>query len=108
MWGGWSTPHPGRFTPGKDPVPIVQEAGWAPWQVWTDAENLASTGIRSPDRPARSKSLYRLSYPGPRPRSFQTTYGSRIKWFPWVLTPGVKRNPCDADHLHLRPSVSEA
>ena len=22
-WGGWSTPLPGRFTPGKDPVPIV-------------------------------------------------------------------------------------
>ena len=21
--GGWSTPHPGRFTPGKDPVRIV-------------------------------------------------------------------------------------
>jgi hypothetical protein len=29
------------------------------------AENLASTGIRSPDRPSRSQSLYRLSYPGP-------------------------------------------
>jgi hypothetical protein len=28
-------------------------------------ENLAPTGIRSPDRPARSKSLYRLSYPDP-------------------------------------------
>jgi hypothetical protein len=27
--GGWSAPCPGRFTPGKDPVPIVQEAGWA-------------------------------------------------------------------------------
>ena len=26
--------------------------------------NLASTGIRSPDRPARSESLYRLSCPG--------------------------------------------
>jgi hypothetical protein len=26
-------------------------------------ENLASTGIRSPDRPSRSQSLYRLSYP---------------------------------------------
>ena len=25
--GGWSAPHPGRFTPGKDLVPIVQEAG---------------------------------------------------------------------------------
>ena len=25
--GGWSTPRPSRFTPGNDPVPIVQEAG---------------------------------------------------------------------------------
>jgi hypothetical protein len=24
--GGWSAPRPGRLTPGKDPVPIVQEA----------------------------------------------------------------------------------
>jgi hypothetical protein len=51
------------FTPGKDPVPIVQEAGWAPEPVWTGAENLAPTGIRSPDHPARSQSLYRLNYP---------------------------------------------
>jgi hypothetical protein len=50
-------------TPGKDPVPIVQEAGWASGPVWTGAENLAPTGIRSPDRPARSQSLYRLRYP---------------------------------------------
>jgi len=33
-------------------VPIVQEAGRAPGPVWTVAENLAATGIRSPDRPA--------------------------------------------------------
>ena len=59
--GGWSAPRTGRFTPGKDPVPIVQEAGWAAGSVWTGAENLSPTGIRSPDRPAR----YRLSYPGP-------------------------------------------
>ena len=51
------------YTPGKDPVPIVQEAGWAPGPVWTGAENLTPTGIRSPDRPARSQSLYRLRYP---------------------------------------------
>jgi hypothetical protein len=25
--GGWSAPRPGRFTPGEDLVPIVQEAG---------------------------------------------------------------------------------
>jgi len=28
------------FTPEKDPVPIVQEAVWAPGPVWTGAENL--------------------------------------------------------------------
>jgi hypothetical protein len=28
-------------TLGKDPVPIVQEAGWAPGPVLTGAENLA-------------------------------------------------------------------
>ena len=27
-WGGWSS-RPGRFTPGKDPVPTVQVAEWA-------------------------------------------------------------------------------
>jgi hypothetical protein len=62
---GWSVPRPGRFTPGKDPVSIVQEAGWAPGPVWTGAKNLAPTRIRCPDRPARSQSLYRLSYPTP-------------------------------------------
>jgi len=51
------------FTPGKDLVPIVQEAGWAPGPVWTGTENLAPTGMRSLDCPARSQSLYRLNYP---------------------------------------------
>ena len=51
------------FVPGKDPVHIVQEAGWASGPVWTGAENLVPTGIRSPDRPARSQSLYRPRHP---------------------------------------------
>ena len=54
---------PAALYPGKDSVPIVQEAGWTPGPVWTGAENLAPTGIRFPDRPARSQSLYRLRYP---------------------------------------------
>jgi len=29
-----STPRP-HFTPGKDPVPTLQETGWAPGPVWT-------------------------------------------------------------------------
>ena len=39
--GGWSTPLLGRFTPWKDQLPNVYEAGWAPRSVWTGAENLA-------------------------------------------------------------------
>jgi hypothetical protein len=58
-WGVSVTPRP-LSTPGKDPVPIIREAGWAPGPVWTCAKNLAPTGIRSPDRPARRQSL-----PGP-------------------------------------------
>jgi len=46
---GWvvsSTRRP-HFTPEKDPVPSLQEAGWALGPVWTGAENLVPTGIRS-------------------------------------------------------------
>jgi len=44
---GWvvsSTQRP-HFTPGKDPVPILQEVGWAPGSVWTGAKNLVPTGF---------------------------------------------------------------
>jgi hypothetical protein len=54
---------PAALSAGKT---IVQEAGWAPGLFWTGAENLAPNGIRSLDRPARSKSRYRLRYPGPK------------------------------------------
>jgi len=43
---GWvvrATPQP--LYPGKDLVPIVQEAGFAPGPVWTGEENLAPTRI---------------------------------------------------------------
>jgi len=51
--------RPGRsLPPEKNPVPIVQEAGWAPGSVRTGAENLAPIGIRSPDRPPHSYTDY--------------------------------------------------
>jgi hypothetical protein len=61
--GGWSAPRSATFTPRKDPVARLQEAEWAPGPVLTCAKNLAPTGIRFPDRPARSQPIYRLSYP---------------------------------------------
>ena len=33
-----STPRP-HFAPGKDPVLILQEAGWAPGPVWTGGKS---------------------------------------------------------------------
>jgi hypothetical protein len=50
------------------PVPIGQEAGWAPEPVWTQARRkilspMSGIEPRSPGRPARSQTLYCLSYP---------------------------------------------
>jgi hypothetical protein len=51
--GRWSAPRHGRFTSGKDPVPIVQEARWAPAPVWACAKNLATVRRQVvPDRNA--------------------------------------------------------
>jgi hypothetical protein len=57
---------------GKRHVPVTLPRKWSsgthyiggwvgPRPVWTGAENLASAGIRCPDRPARSESLFRLT-----------------------------------------------
>ena len=68
MAGEWLV----HATPGKEiRYPLYRRLGGGVGSVWTGAENLAPppNGIRSPDRPARSKSLYRLSYPGLHPIS---------------------------------------
>ena len=61
---GWvvSSTHRPLFTPGKDPVPILQEAGWAPGSVWMGGKSRPHRDS-IPDRPARSQSLYRPNYP---------------------------------------------
>ena len=60
-WVASSTPRP-QFTPGKDPVPILQEAGRAPGPGWTGRKSRPHQDS-TPDRPVRSQLLYRLSYP---------------------------------------------
>jgi hypothetical protein len=49
-----ATPQP-LYPWQSDGSPIVHEAGWAPEPMWTGAENLATTGIRFPDRPATDR-----------------------------------------------------
>jgi hypothetical protein len=53
-----ATPRP-LYPRERDPVPIVEEAGFALRPVWMSAENLALTGIRSPHRSVGSEALNR-------------------------------------------------
>jgi len=54
-WGWGSAPRPCRLYPGKDPVPILQEARWATGPFWTRGKSRAYRDS-TPDRPARSQS----------------------------------------------------
>jgi hypothetical protein len=72
----------------------VQEAGWAPGPVWTSAENLALIGIRSPNIPDRSGSLYRLRYTSPHffqyvEQYFALNATTRPLWTSWSPLPVV-------------------
>jgi hypothetical protein len=63
--GEWSVSRPGRaLSPGKvPPLPIVQEAGWAPEPVWTQRLeekillSLPGTETLLPGRPVCSQTL---------------------------------------------------
>ena len=82
--GGWSKPRTGRFTPEKDQVPILQEAGWVSRPVWTGAGNLALSNIRTPDRPSQSESLYRLRYIGSHICTQNTRKYVQLRWTYYV------------------------
>jgi len=60
---GRSAPLSGLFTPGKDPVPIVQKAGWALGPSGRQGKSLFYRDSMS-NRPARREYLYRLRYFG--------------------------------------------
>jgi len=62
-WVVSSTPRP-HFTPGKDPVPILQESVWAPGPVWTGGKSRPHRDS-IPDLPARSSVAIPTELPGP-------------------------------------------
>ena len=57
---------PAALPPGKTPYPLYRRLGGPQGRSGRVQKISPSTGIRSPDRPVRSESLYRLSYPGPK------------------------------------------
>jgi len=62
--GEGSASRPGRsLHPRKTRYPLYRRLGGPQGRSGQVRKISPSTGIRSPDRPARSQSLYRLSYP---------------------------------------------
>ena len=87
----WSAARPGCTLPtGKSRYPFYRRLS-GPQGRSGQAENLAPTGNRSPDRPARSQSLYRLSHPA-YIRATTTVYKQR----------GLKMIPAFRLARHLR------
>jgi len=73
-WGVSSTSRP-HFTPGKDPAPIVQEAGWAPGPVRTDGKS-RPTGIWSQTvQPVISRCTDWITWP-----IYIYIYNFRLNW----------------------------
>ena len=58
-----STPQ-SHFTSGKDPVPILQEAGWSPGPVWTGGKSRPHRDSIL-DHPARGSVAIPTELPGP-------------------------------------------
>ena len=71
-----STPRP-HFTLGKDPVPILQENGWAPGPVWTGGKSRRHRDS-IPDRQARSSVAIPTELPGA-----QRIYIRNVKQVAW-------------------------
>ena len=84
-----STPQP-HFTPGKDPVLILQEAGWAPGPVWTGGKSRPHRDS-IPDRLARSSVAIPTELPGPH-----------SKHVAYVITLCNKSSCADVNYLALR------
>ena len=63
-----ATPRP-LYLRERDPYPLYRRLG-GPQDRYGRVQKISPpTGIRSSDRPSRSKSLYRLSYPGQSPHT---------------------------------------
>jgi len=104
--GEWSAARPSRtLPPGKDPVPIVQEAGWAPGPVWTGGKSRPHADS-NPDRPARSQSLYRLSYRAHRSYMYKHILILCIYSVQYYINLDITYNSRNRMYSHLPTSVT--
>jgi hypothetical protein len=80
-----TTPRP--LYPSGRPALLVLEDGWAAETVWRGPGVLASSGVRKPDRPARSEVLYRHEKIRISSRESAPDLYLKISWFVILVTP---------------------
>jgi len=97
MGVGESAPRPGRLYPAKNPVPIVQEAGWAPGPVWTGGKSRPHRNS-IPVRPARSQSLCDWATRLTVQHTFLIKEG-RVFMLCWWLSDRIRRGDIEARNL---------
>ena len=73
------------------------------WTIWTDAGNLASTGILSPDRPVRSESLYRQRYRGSQ---WPSTWQKKFIIFYQTIRSRIPKIPIHSANLEMSYEAS--
>jgi len=105
-WVASRTPR-AHFTPGKDSVSIVHEAGWAPGPVWKGGKSRPHRDS-IPDRPARSQSLHRLSYPKTYIHKLIIVFNPWITWqvFDCSSFPTLQQSTVGQDLFFIEASRS--
>ena len=86
IWVINAKPRP-HFTPGTDPrYPLYRRLGGPQGRSGQVTKFTPPIGTRPPDRPARSESLYRLSYPCPYGPKWYKLYLFLPRWWRLVAT----------------------
>jgi hypothetical protein len=83
---GGQSHAPAALAPAKTRYPLYRRLGGPQGRVWTGRKISPPTGLLSPDRPALSESLYRLSYPAPPPLILQMLNLGRytVEFLLWI------------------------
>ena len=98
----WGQPHVlAASIPGKEPLPILQDNGWAPGPVWTSGKSRPNWDS-IPDRPARSSVAIPLSYP--RNRCYSGKKAINITYSECICSLSYPACNAHASYCHLWPA----
>ena len=93
--GEGSASRPGRsLPPGKTRHPLYRRLGGTQGRSGQVSKISPPTGIRSPERPARSQSLYRLSYPADFTDSSKWKYAGHYLFIRFDTQTASHRSHC--------------